>query len=234
MLAKNILSLTEARKNIFSLVDEVNKENTTFILTEHGRAKAALISIALFDRISDSSSKKRVPQFPQSFFVKNSVSAPVWMVRDGDEVGYQRDSTDAWEEERAYARSILYVTLVEKFKHEPQRIEVGHHVELSSSSGSQHFEIDLIVSDQGGNPFMVCMLIPWTATLKEQEEAIRLFYLLIENVDITAKPSWLVGFSYEYKNKKGQSRAFVIDYKKYPTFALWQAGGKERKEELAF
>ena len=234
MLAKNILSLTEARKNIFSLTDEVEKEGKTFILTERGRAKAALIPIALFDSFSEASPKRSRGMDHASGFLTKSFPAPVWVARDGCDQGYQRKSGNDWEEERAYAQSILYVKLVEQFGYEPHQIEVGHPVAIASAEGLQHFELDLIVKDTEGWPSIFCMLIPWAAVLPEQEKAIWLLYAFAEEMQVGERLSWLVGFSHQCRQKKGESKAFVIDYKKYPTFALWQSGGKKKKETLSF
>ena len=49
MNSKNSLSLTEARKNIFKLADEVQKGSKHYYLTEKGRAKAVLMSADEFD-----------------------------------------------------------------------------------------------------------------------------------------------------------------------------------------
>lgn len=49
MNSKNTLSITEARKRIFNITDEVQKENGYYILTEKGRAKAVIMSVDEFD-----------------------------------------------------------------------------------------------------------------------------------------------------------------------------------------
>lgn len=46
---KNILSVTEARKQIFKLVEDVNTKGQYFYLTEKGRAKAVLMSVEEFE-----------------------------------------------------------------------------------------------------------------------------------------------------------------------------------------
>jgi prevent-host-death family protein len=49
MSTKNILSITEARKNIFKLSDAVQKSGVYYTLVQHGRAKAVLMSAEQFD-----------------------------------------------------------------------------------------------------------------------------------------------------------------------------------------
>jgi prevent-host-death family protein len=43
------LSLTDARKQIFSLADDVATTQSHYVLTENGRPKAVLLSAELFD-----------------------------------------------------------------------------------------------------------------------------------------------------------------------------------------
>ena len=49
MSSKNILSITEARKNIFKLSDNVQKAGVYYTLVQHGRPKAVLMSADQFD-----------------------------------------------------------------------------------------------------------------------------------------------------------------------------------------
>lgn len=46
---QNIISITQARKDIFKIADKVQKENTYYTLTEHGKAKAVIMSAEEFD-----------------------------------------------------------------------------------------------------------------------------------------------------------------------------------------
>jgi len=49
MNTKNILSITEARNNLFKITDEAQKSGAHFTLTEHGRPKAVIMSADEFD-----------------------------------------------------------------------------------------------------------------------------------------------------------------------------------------
>ncbi|MEA3272708.1 MAG: type II toxin-antitoxin system Phd/YefM family antitoxin [Patescibacteria group bacterium] len=46
---QNIISITQARNDIFKIADKVQKGNTYYTLTEHGRAKAVIMSAEEFD-----------------------------------------------------------------------------------------------------------------------------------------------------------------------------------------
>ena len=49
MRLKNILSITEARKNLFKLIDRAQKKGNYFVLTERGKPKAVIMSADEFD-----------------------------------------------------------------------------------------------------------------------------------------------------------------------------------------
>ena len=46
---KNVISVTEARKQIFKLVEDANTKGQYYYLTEKGRAKAVLMSVEEFE-----------------------------------------------------------------------------------------------------------------------------------------------------------------------------------------
>lgn len=50
---KNMLSISEARRRIFDLAEEVQKPNTFFTFTEKGRPKAVLLSADEFDSLME-------------------------------------------------------------------------------------------------------------------------------------------------------------------------------------
>ena len=49
MSIKNIISITEARNNLFKITDQVQKSGAYFTLTERGRAKVVIMSADEFD-----------------------------------------------------------------------------------------------------------------------------------------------------------------------------------------
>lgn len=49
MRAKSIISISEARKDIFKIAQEVQKPDTYYTLTENGRAKAVIMSAEEFE-----------------------------------------------------------------------------------------------------------------------------------------------------------------------------------------
>lgn len=53
MKMKTIISISEARRRIFDIAEEVQKPSTYYTLTENGRAKAVLMSAEQFDSIME-------------------------------------------------------------------------------------------------------------------------------------------------------------------------------------
>ncbi len=53
MNSKNVLSLTNTRKRIFELVEEVQKPEVYYTLTENGKPKAVLMSAHQFDSLME-------------------------------------------------------------------------------------------------------------------------------------------------------------------------------------
>lgn len=53
MNSKNTLSITEARKRIFEIAEEVQKPDNYYTLTEKGKPKAVIISAEEFDSITE-------------------------------------------------------------------------------------------------------------------------------------------------------------------------------------
>jgi antitoxin YefM len=52
-MLKNTISITEARKKIFDIADEVQKPNNFYTLTERGKPKAVILSAEEFDSIAE-------------------------------------------------------------------------------------------------------------------------------------------------------------------------------------
>ena len=53
MNIKNILSISEARKKIFKIAEDVQKPSTYYTLTEHGKPKMVLMSAEEFESLME-------------------------------------------------------------------------------------------------------------------------------------------------------------------------------------
>ena len=63
MNSKNTLSLTEARKNIFDIAEDVQKPGKYYTFTENGRPKAVLMSAEQFDSLMEDLELANDPDF---------------------------------------------------------------------------------------------------------------------------------------------------------------------------
>lgn len=53
MDSKHTISISEARKRIFAIADEVQKPDTYYVLTENGKPKAVILSAEEFENLLD-------------------------------------------------------------------------------------------------------------------------------------------------------------------------------------
>ena len=63
MDAKNTMSISEARKRIFEIAEEVQKPDKYYTLTEKGKPKAVLMSAEEFDSIMETIEILSDPEF---------------------------------------------------------------------------------------------------------------------------------------------------------------------------
>ena len=60
MNSKNILSITEARKNLFDIAEDVQTPSVHYILTEKGRPKVAIVSAEEYESWTETSEVKQI------------------------------------------------------------------------------------------------------------------------------------------------------------------------------
>ena len=51
MRLQNIISLTEARKRLFDIVEEAQEKNNHFVLTKHGKPYVVILSAKDFEKM---------------------------------------------------------------------------------------------------------------------------------------------------------------------------------------
>jgi antitoxin YefM len=79
MSAKTTLSISEARKNIFSIAEQVQKPSTYYTLTENGRPKAVMMSAEEFESWTETLDV--IAEFPS---LKNSIKQAEKEYKSGD------------------------------------------------------------------------------------------------------------------------------------------------------
>ena len=78
---KNIISITEARKDIFDIAEKVQKAGNHYIFTENGKAKLAVMSAEEYENLmedlalaSDPKFRARIKQSEEDFRTGNYVT----------------------------------------------------------------------------------------------------------------------------------------------------------------
>ena len=90
MTLKNILSITEARNNLFKIIDQAQKSSAYFILTERGRPKAVIMSAEEFDSwqetieiMGDSKLMKEIKSADEDYRKGNYVTMEEVLAKEG-------------------------------------------------------------------------------------------------------------------------------------------------------
>ena len=90
MTLKNILSVTEARNNLFKIIDQAQKSSAYFILTERGRPKAVIMSAEEFDSwqetieiMGDSKLMKEIKSADEDYRKGNYVTMEEVLAKEG-------------------------------------------------------------------------------------------------------------------------------------------------------
>jgi prevent-host-death family protein len=60
---KNIISITEARSNIFDIAEKIQKHGNHYIFTENGKAKMAVMSAEEYDSLMEDLALAKDPKF---------------------------------------------------------------------------------------------------------------------------------------------------------------------------
>ena len=62
MRLRNIVSLTDARKRLFEIIEETQEVGNHFILTKHGKPYAVILSADDFEKIKSNLENKLKPE----------------------------------------------------------------------------------------------------------------------------------------------------------------------------
>jgi len=100
MIKKITISITEARKRIFEISEEITNKKIVYILTEHGRPKIALSSIEDFELweelLQENNPKKELIKNKERKTIYNTLENILnqhgLMVADKPKKGYQAKS----------------------------------------------------------------------------------------------------------------------------------------------
>jgi prevent-host-death family protein len=234
MRTKNILPITEARKNIFALAENVQSQKSYYTLTEHGRPKAVLVSAEKFEellekksfRISDASSEiygERVPQI----FSKGLI------IRDESRVVYLSDKDRENKNRQAdLVKAQLYVQLIEKYGYPVEMVQFGRYVKIGEHDSKRYIEADVIVNDARGNVRMIFEVSPFSDFEKNTDRVAADLFDLGRALSLAKKPERLVHYSRAMRNGKAEEKIISIDYSRFDTFLSWKRAGRPGEKTI--
>ncbi len=223
MKKQETLTLTEARKNIFSLADAAQKNNVYYTLTDRGKPKAVFLSIEKFDSLfrqketGYSMVREGTANYPQQVQVKTLI------VRDESKVIYLPESNwDGAKRNEELIRAQLYVNLIEKYQYPLHLVEFGRYVKVGHAKSKRYIEADIIINDEAGNARMICEVGNFEEFEENQDRIVADLFDLARATTCVKKPNFLVYFSRSCRGGEVKDKIVNIDYTKFNTFNAWK------------
>lgn len=232
MKTKTILPITEARKNIFAIADDVQKNYPSFTLTQNGRPKAVILS---YDRYDTLLRKKNslILADGRSNGHSGYVFPKTLIIRDESRVVYLSNNDQNEKEfEENLIKAQLYIELIENYGYPLRLVEYGRYVKVGPKEGKHYIEADIIVNDDRGNARMIFEVSPFSEYEKNADHIIADLFHIADSVSWIKKPEHLVYYSRKANNGESKTKIMVIDYPKFKTFASWKKSGRPAGKEI--
>jgi prevent-host-death family protein len=229
MKTKTTLSITEARKNIYAIADEIQKAEKYYTLTEHGRPKVVMLSAEEFESLTEKSSGNGLvlSDKPRQYASSPTVFARSLIIRDESRVVYLSgsDQNQKYQEE-ALIKAQLYVILVEEYHYPINLVEFGRYVKVGPKESKKYIEADAIINDDKGNVRIIFEVSPLSDYEKNMDRIVADLFDLANSLSWIKKPEHLVYYSRHVKNGNVKERIMVVDYGKFNTIAAWKRAGR--------
>ena len=247
MKTKNTLSVSEGRKKIFSIINDVQKPNVYFTLTERGKPKAVILSAEKFEYLmfersrelsknvwgvldDEEKSKWVKDQARKNYIAENPQVFPkVFVVRDESKVVYLSDRQNAEElrdKEENLIKSQLYIKLIEELKFPLYCIELGRYVRINGKENKKYIEADAIVNDRKGNVEMIFEVCAYSDFEEKMDVIAANLFDLANSLSWIKKPKYLIYYSRSRKNQVPKEKILVIETSKFNTFSAWKKAGR--------
>jgi len=236
MKTKNILSVTQARKDIFTITEEVQRGGGHYTLTERGVPKAVILSVASFEKMLERNKGQLIlADGSRNGYGESFAKFPgTLIIRDESRVVYlsEKDRENKMKEE-SLVKAQLYIELIEVCKYPIEMIELGRYVRIGKGQSRRYIEADAIVNDINGNVKMIFEVSFFGDYEKNLDIIVEDLFDLADALSWVKKPQWLVYFSRKCNNGKTQEKILAIDYLQFNTFTAWKKAGRPGIDKIS-
>jgi prevent-host-death family protein len=250
MKTKTTLSISEARKNFFSIADEVQSPDVYYTLTERGRPKAVIVSADRFEALVNQQNIQAVRAISgQSIAEKGWLlrEAPkrkygdtfpkeneVFILKEAPKVLYvDRKVPGDLYQAKELAKAQLYVELIEKYKYPLYLVEVGRCVKVGGPESRRYTEADIIVSGSSSNMLLLFSVAAFSVYEEHEESALRELFGLAEALSYGAGlRTRLVYYTRSHDASGTKRKCMVVSYEDHPSYDAWEKSGRPSSKKI--
>lgn len=252
MKTKTTLSVSEARKNIFEIIDKVQKPNVYYTLTERGKPKAVILSTEKFEYLVDKRNAELLKAYSnlkndkkqKGIILKDAAKSgyaaenyqifpKIFVIRDESRVVYlSYDDENLKQKKEDLTKCQLYVKLIEQLKFPIDVVEVGRYVKVSGGNGKRYIEADIIINDRKGNAQMIFEVGNFEEYESNLDKVFLDLFELADSLTVMKKPHYIIYYSRLFKNGTSSEKISVVDYTKFNSFLAWKKSGRSMVKEI--
>ncbi|MEI7621625.1 MAG: type II toxin-antitoxin system prevent-host-death family antitoxin [Candidatus Moraniibacteriota bacterium] len=236
MKKKNTVSVTQARKEIFAITQEVQNANNHYTLTERGVPKAVILSVAKFEKMLAGQQGQLIladgnrggygepfAKFPGTLIIRDESRVVYLSVKD-----QERKTKEA-----SLAKAQLYIELIEKYGYPIELIELGRYVRVGKKESRHYIEADVIVNNRSGGVEAVFEVSFFGDYEENLDAVVEDLFELGDALSWSKKPKRLVYFSRRFVNQQVQEKILVIDFLKFNSFSAWKKAGRPGANQIS-
>ena len=233
MKTKTTLPLTEARRRIFSIADDVQRHDAHFTLTERGVPRAVIISADRFERLIKSNGVSRLADSPLSGYARNCIHPGTLIIRDDSRVVYlSGHDQELKKKEEDLIKAQLFVKLIEEYRYPMGLMELCRYVRVGGRESRHYVEADVILNDRNGNVVSIFEVSTFSGYEDNMDNVVSDLFALAQALSWSKKPQNLVYYSRKFANGEASEKISVIDYCSFNTFTAWKKAGRPCKNEI--
>lgn len=233
MKTKNRITLTQARKSIFSIADNVQKPNTHYTLTERGVARAVIISANRFEKMVKGNGAMMLADGSFDNFSHFPKFPGTLIIRDESRVVYlsQKDQEQKVKEENLI-KAQLYIELIEKLAYPLELVELGRYVRIGGKESRRYIEADVIINDYNGNVDAIFEVSCFNDYEENMDIVVEDLFELADSLSWVKKPKYLIYYSRKSRKGDVEEKISAIDCSKFNTFSAWKKAGRPALPEI--